>query len=95
MLKLIHDLSYCEVISRCQTDMAFKFFLGLNPEDNVPDASLLAKFWTLRITEEQFQNFLNETVQQALDNKIIKSTTIIVDTTHSRSKLYPKHLLKF
>jgi IS5 family transposase len=50
--------------------MAFKFFLGLNPEDDVPDASLLAKFRTLRITEEELQEFLNETVRQALDNNI-------------------------
>jgi IS5 family transposase len=32
--------------------VAFKFFLGIDPEDDVPDASLLAKFRTLRITED-------------------------------------------
>ena len=79
-----------EVISRCQTDMAFKFFLGLDPEDEVPDASLLAKFRTLRITEEELQEFLKETVRQALNNNIIKSKTIIVDSTHSRSKHTPQ-----
>lgn len=62
-LKFLYDLSDREVISRCQTDMAFKFFLGLNPEDEVPDASLLAKFRTLRITEDGLQEFLNETVR--------------------------------
>jgi IS5 family transposase len=89
-LKLLYDLSDREVISRCQTDMAFKFFLGLEPEDEVPDASLLAKFRTLRITEDKLQQFLNETVRQALDNNIIKSKTIIVDSTHSRSKHTPQ-----
>lgn len=89
-LKLLYDLSDREVISRCQTDMAFKFFLGLDPEDEVPDASLLAKFRTLRITEEELQGFLKETVQQALNNNIIKSKTIIVDSTHSRSKHTPQ-----
>ncbi len=63
-LKLLYDLSDREVISRCQTDMAFKFFLGFDSEDDVPDASLLAKFHTLRITEEKLQEFLNETVRQ-------------------------------
>ena len=89
-LKLLYDLSDREVISRCQTDMAFKFFLGLNPEDEVPDASLLAKFRTLRITEDGLQEFLNETVRQAIDHKVIKSKTIIVDSTHSRSKHTPQ-----
>jgi transposase len=89
-LKLLYDLSDREVISRCQTDLAFKFFLGINPEDDVPEASLLAKFRILRITEEELQEFLNETVKQALDNNIIKSKTIIVDSTHSRSKHTPQ-----
>jgi IS5 family transposase len=71
--------------------VAFKFFLGLDPEDDVPDASLLAKFRTLRITEKELQEFLNETVRQALNNNIIiKSKTIIVDSTHSRSKHTPQ-----
>ena len=89
-LKLLYDLSDREVISRCQTDMAFKFFLGLDPEDELPDASLLAKFRTMRITEEELQEFLNETVRQALNNNIIKSKSIIVDSTHSRSKHTPQ-----
>ena len=70
--------------------MAFKFFLGLDPEDNVPDASLLAKFRTMRITEEELHEFLNETVRQALNNNAIKSKSIIVDSTHSRSKHTPQ-----
>jgi IS5 family transposase len=70
--------------------MAFKFFLGINPEDDVPDDSLLTKFRTLRITEEELQEFLNETVRQTLDNNIIRSKTIIVDSTHSRSKHTPQ-----
>lgn len=56
----------------------------------MPDASLLAKFRTLRITEDGLQEFLNETVRQAIDHKVIKSKTIIVDSTHSRSKHTPQ-----
>lgn len=72
-LKLFYDLSDREVISRCQTDMAFKVFLGLDPEGDFLDAFLLAKFCALRITEEELQEFLNETGRQALDNNIIKA----------------------
>jgi len=89
-LKILYDLSDREVTSRSQTDMAFKFFLNLNPEDEVPDHSLLAKFRTLRMTEEKLKEFLDETVRQALKKKIIKSSTIIVDSTHSRSKHTPQ-----
>ena len=69
-LKILYDLSDREVTSRSQTDMAFKFFLNLNPEDEVPDHSLLAKFRTLRMTEEKLKEFLDETVRQALKKKL-------------------------
>ena len=89
-LKSLHDYSDREVSSRSETDMAFKYFLDLDPEEEVPHHSLLAKFRTVRATEEQLQEFLNATVRQALEKKIIKSKTIITDSTHTRSKHTPQ-----
>lgn len=89
-LKLLYDLSDREVISRATTDLAFKYFLGLDPEDELPHHSLLTKFRTMRLTEEKLNAFLKETVRQAIDKKLIKSTTIIVDSTHTRSKHTPQ-----
>ena len=89
-LKLMHDLSDREVISRATTDLAFKYFLNLTPEDELPHHSLLTKFRTMRLTEEKLEGFLKETVRQALEKKVIKSNTIIVDSTHTRSKHTPQ-----
>lgn len=88
-LKPMHDLSDRGVTDRGNTDMAFKYFLGLDPEDELPHHSLLAKFRT-KLTEEKLNAFLKETVKQAIDKKLIKSTTIIVDSTHTRSKHTPQ-----
>lgn len=43
-LKVRFNLSDRDLVSRAKTDMAMKFFLGLNPEDAVISSSLLTKF---------------------------------------------------
>jgi IS5 family transposase len=85
-LQKLYDLSDREYILRAQTDMAFKYFLGLNPEDAVPDASLLSKFRKTRLSEDMLEELLAQTVRQAVEKGIIKSNAIIVDSTHTRSR---------
>ena len=45
-------LSDREVIERAKTDMAYKSFLDLNPEDEVPSYSLLSIFRNTKIKDE-------------------------------------------
>jgi IS5 family transposase len=85
-LEILYGLSDREFEQRAMTDMAFKFFLELEPEDKIPDHSLLCKFRKTRISEDMLEGFLSETIRQALEKKLIKSTAIIVDSTHSKSK---------
>ena len=81
------DLSDREVIERAKTDMSYKFFLDLNPEDNLVCASMLSIFRTTKIKDEEIlEEMLKETVKQALEKGLIKSNSIIVDATHSQSK---------
>ena len=80
-------LSDREVIERAKTDMAYKYFLDLNPEDEVPSYSLLSVFRNTKIKEEKIlEEMLKETVKQAIEKGIIKSNSIIVDATHTHSK---------
>ena len=51
-LKKLYDLSDERLVSAAQTDMAYKYFLDLDPEDNMIDSSLLTKFRKTRITED-------------------------------------------
>ena len=81
------DLSDREVIERAKTDMAYKFFLDLNPEDELVCASMLSIFRTTKIKDETIlEEMLTETIHQALEKGIIKSNSIIVDATHTQSK---------
>lgn len=80
-------LSDREVIERAKTDMAYKYFLDLNPEDEVPSYSLLSVFRNTKIKEEKvLEEMLKETVSQAIEKGIVKSNSIIVDATHTASK---------
>lgn len=51
-LKKLYDLSDERLISSAQTDMAFKYFLDLDPEAPMINPSLLTKFRKTRITED-------------------------------------------
>ena len=51
-LKKVYDLSDERLISSAQSDMAYKYFLDLDPEDGMIDSSLLTKFRKTRITED-------------------------------------------
>lgn len=84
-------LSDREVIDRAKTDMAYKYFLDLNPEDEVPHFSLLSVFRNTKIKDEVIlEEMLRETVRQAIEKGIIKSNSIIVDAAHTSSKSHKK-----
>lgn len=90
-LKKLYDLSDEKLIQNANHDMAYKFFLGLDPEDKLIDSSLLTKFRKTRIKNDDILNeMLKETVRQALEKGLIKSNTIIVDATHTKSKSKPE-----
>ena len=68
-LKKVYDLSDERLISSAQTDMAYKYFLDLDPEAEMIDSSLLTKFRKTRITEDILEEMLRETIRQAIDRK--------------------------
>lgn len=89
-LKKLYDLSDERLINSAQTDMAYKYFLDMEPEARMVDPSLLTKFRKTRITEDILEEMLKETIQQALDKGLIKSGTIIVDATHTNASVRAK-----
>ena len=51
-LKKMYDLSDEALIQNAAVNMAYKYFLDLDPEDGMIDSSLLTKFRKTRITED-------------------------------------------
>lgn len=86
LLKDIYQLSDVDVVERSYSDMAFKYFLGLAPEDPVIESSSLTKFRKLRIKDERLLDLLiTKSVQIALELGLIKSNILIVDATHTKA----------
>ena len=84
MLKAMHPASDEDLVKRAYTDMSYKFFLGLNPEDDVIDLSLLSKFRRQRLQDVDLLSVLiSKSVAMAIEKGIIKcKSDIIVDATH-------------
>ena len=87
MLKAMHPASDEDLVKRAYTDMSYKFFLGLNPEDDVIDPSLLSKFRRQRLQDVDLLSLLiSKSVAMAIEKGIIKrKSDIIVDATHELS----------
>lgn len=90
LLKTIYTVSDVDVVERSRYDMSFKYFLDMNPEDEVINPSSLTKFRKLRLKDTDLLNLLiNKTVTIAVEKGIIRSKSIIVDATHTLSRSNP------
>lgn len=91
LLKVINELSDVDVVERSRYDMSFKYFLGIAPEDDVIEPSSLTKFRKLRLKDTNLLDLLiNKTVEIAIEKGIIKSKSIIVDSTHTKARYNQK-----
>ena len=100
LLKSIFDISDVDVVERSKYDLSFKYFLGMAPEESVIDASSLTKFRKLRLKDSNLLDLLiNKTVEIALEQGVIKSKSIIVDSTHTQARYNQKspreHLVEY
>jgi IS5 family transposase len=93
-LKRMYDLSDDVLVDALGYNMAYKYFIGLEPEDKTIDSSLLTKFRKLRITEDVLEEMITETMRQAIEKGLVKSRAIIVDSTHSYSNGTPTQILR-
>ena len=92
LLKVIFKISDVDVVNRSLFDMSFKYFLDLTPEDTeLIDPSSLTKFRKLRLHDNNLLDLLiGKTVEIAIDKGVLKSNTIIVDSTHSKARYNQK-----
>lgn len=91
LLKAIFELSDIDIVERSRYDLSFKYFLGMAPEDPVIDPSSLTKFRKLRLQDMNLLDMLiGKTVALAIEKEVLKSTSIIVDATHTKARYNQK-----
>lgn len=81
-LQHIYSLSERHLIEDGRLNLAFMFFLHLNPEDELPERSLLSKFRCHRIDDMTLDEIIQEIVRQCVEKGIIDSGSVSIDSTH-------------
>ena len=82
MLEYLYGFSDERVIEESTYNLAFLWFLGLNPEDKLPNPSLLAKFRTQRMKDTTLDDVMSEIVRQCVEKGIIKGTDLSILLWH-------------
>lgn len=91
LLKALFPMSDWDLVERSRSDLAYKYFLDMAPEDQVMDSSSLTVFRKQRLQGENLLDLLiGKTIQLAQEKKVLKSRTIIVDATHTKAHFNPK-----
>ena len=96
-LQHLYNLSDEKVIEEAELNIAHLYFLGVNPEDILPDKSLLSKFRTQRLNESTLDEIMTEIIRQCVQQGIISSTSVSIDATHIEAntiKKTPERLMK-
>lgn len=90
LLKAVFALSDVNVVERYKYDMAFKYFLDMASEE-VINASFLTKFRKICLKDMELLDMLiSKNVAIAVEKGVLKSKSIIVDATHTKSRYNSK-----
>ena len=99
LIKVIDNWSDVDVVEHSRYDMSYKCFLGLPPEQTVMiDPSSLTRFRRQRLQDRDLMDkLISQSLKVAAEHGLIKSKSIIMDSTHTKSranKHYPSEYLQ-
>jgi transposase len=96
-LQYLYNLSDVKVLEESNCNLAFLWFLDVNPEDELPDASLLCKFRRYRLKDFSLDEVITEIVRQCVERGLVKGSGVTVDSTHIEaavSRKVPERIMK-
>ena len=79
-LQTLYNESDEKIMEAVDTNILFRYFVGLSLEDEIPDRTLLGKFKT-RLGEEKFNQIFNHIVGLASEIGMIDSRLRLIDCT--------------
>lgn len=100
VLQYLYNLSDVRVIEDASLNLAYMYFLGINPDDDLPHPSLLAKFRKHKLDEEAnltVDDIITEIVKQCIDMGIIEGEGLSIDVTHTEANTFkatPERVMK-
>ena len=81
LLQYIYGDSDRRVVENARLNLAYKYFLGLAVDAEVPDYTTISYFRAQRLGEEKFRSVLEQIVQQCIGNGLVKGKRQIIDST--------------
>jgi IS5 family transposase len=81
LLQYIYNDSDRQVVENARLNLAYKYFLGLAVDAEVPDYTSISYFRTQRLGEEKFRSVLEQIVRQCIDKGLVKGKRQIIDST--------------
>jgi len=81
LLQYIYGDSDRQVVEDARLNLAYKYFLGLAVDGEVPDYTTISYFRAQRLGEEKFRAVLEEIVRQCIDKGLVKGKRQIIDST--------------
>ncbi|MGJ9386221.1 transposase, partial [Salipaludibacillus sp. CF4.18] len=96
-LQRLYNLSDENVMAEASLNLAYMYFIGINPEDTLPTKSLLSKFRSSRLEEGTLDGMITEMARQCVEKGILEGNSVSVDATHiiaNTVKKTPERLMK-
>src|SRR4030043_1342721 len=87
LLQYIYGDSDRQVMENARLNLAYKYFLGLAVDAEVPDYTTVSYFRVQRLGEEKFRSVLEKIVGQCIDKGLAKGTRQIIDSTPIRANI--------
>jgi transposase len=81
LLQYIYGDSDRAVVENARLNLAYKYFLGLSIDAEVPDYTTVSYFRAKRLGEEKFRAVLEQVVRQCIDKGLVKGKRQIIDST--------------
>ena len=82
LLQYLYGDSDRQVIENARINLAYKYFLGLAVDEDVPDDTTISCFRAQRLGEEKFRQVFEQIVKQCIDKGLVKGKRQIIDSTH-------------
>jgi IS5 family transposase len=89
LLQYIYGDSDRQVVENARLNLAYKYFLGLAVDAEVPDYTTVSYFRAQRLGEDKFRLVLEQIVRQCIDKGLVKGSRQIIDSTPVRANITP------
>ena len=98
LIQKLYGHSNENVMKEIAVNLAFMWYIGINPGDPIPDQSLIPKFVKLRLKKMTLDDVLTEVVRQCHEKGIIRRDGgTIIDAMHihaNTDKKFPERIMK-